>query len=211
MKEAREWLKKQLYDHEYLFADETIDQMNKLFNCNIKNSLSLVDQYGELFIHDRRTRTVPVVNCRRILIKSDKIEEVEFIKSYIANGQYTVSEYVKIHNEHFNTSYTDETFLSYFKNLFKKYGSCANLLSKKINDKIVTILELPDNTNKEAAFSVFIDNNTFEIPKGLTLKNKETYVRKHMHDIMNDFNKYFHRYESARTFNTLLERIGYVV
>lgn len=89
-------------------------------------------------------------------------DEINFIYNYVGIKDILVSEYIKIHNEKFNTTYNIKSFAHSFGKLFKNDGTC--FARKTINGQRVHVLELI-NSDRHEKVNEIINNilKTYEI------------------------------------------------
>lgn len=205
---AREWLKQQLEENEKIYLDDVIIEIRKRFEIEIPNDIAFGHYFSDLIYHDSHNLTIPKDENGRKYIRSivNRNDEIEFIKNYIKQGQYTIEEYLPLHNKQFKTNYISHGFGQKFGYLFKRTAK-GKLQKKDLNNKkSVLILELAED--KTDIFQSFIEQRKYDVnEKSKEKRNKA--LNECMLKLLNDFNSYFHRYETTSSFRKLLKELGY--
>lgn len=161
-KEQREYLKKLIEENPLgIEVNDCIKMINDKFNTSY-DVIRFGHKFSDLYQHNSNS-TFPVINGQKMILPVKQINnEIDFIIKYIGIKDILVSEYIKIHNEKFNTTYTTNTFAHSFGKLFKNDGSC--FARRTIDGKRVHVLELI-NTDRHEKVNETINNilKTYEI------------------------------------------------
>ena len=161
-KEQRDYLKKLIEENPLgIEVNDCIKMVNDKFNASY-DIIRFGHKFSDLYQHNSNSG-FPVINDQKMILPVKQINnEIDFIIKYIGIKDILVSEYIKIHNEKFNTTYNDKSFAHKFGKLFKNDGSC--FARRTINGKRVHVLELI-NTDRHEKVNEMINNilKTYEI------------------------------------------------
>lgn len=161
-KEQREYLKKLIEENSSgIEVNECIKMINDKFNTSY-DIIRFGHRFSDLYQHNSNSG-FPIINGQKMILPIKQINnEIDFIIKYIGIKDVLVSDYIKIHNEKFNTTYNDKSFAHSFGKLFKNDGSCFT--RRTINGKRVHALELI-NTDRHEKINEIINNilKTYEI------------------------------------------------
>ena len=161
-KEQREYLKKLIEENPLgIEVNDCIKMINDKFNTSY-DIIHFGHKFSDLYQHNSNSG-FPVINGQKMILPVKQINnEIDFIINYIGIKDILVSDYIKIHNEKFNTMYTTNTFAHKFGKLFRNDGSC--FARKTINGQRVHVLELI-NTDRHEKVNETINNilKTYEV------------------------------------------------
>lgn len=152
-KEQREYLKKLIKENPSgIEVNECIKMVNDKFNTNY-DVIRFGQHFSDLYQH-KSNSTFPIINGKKMILPDKQINnEFEFIHNYIGIKDILVTDYLKVHNEKFNTHYNVNSFAQTFGKLFKNDGSC--FARRTINGQRVHVLELI-NTNRHEKINEII-------------------------------------------------------
>lgn len=112
--------------------------------------------------------------------------ETEWIINTIRFGEYFKEEFIQMHNEHFGSNYTSDSYIRTFGSMFEHDSNHKRaIFQRQINKQKRTILRFQMDEEEYNAFKEFISIRT-------------TYTM---------FNERFHRYENSASFNKLKARL----
>lgn len=127
-------------------ASECIKIINDTFGTKYDN-IRFGHKFSDLYHHESNSG-FPVVNGKKMILPVRHIdEEIEFIRTFINHQDFPVKDYIKVHNERFNTFYDVNSFAHKFTRLFKNDGQC--FLRKTVDGIRSHYLELIDSDRVE--------------------------------------------------------------
>lgn len=189
----REYIKKKLDENEFILVSEMLKDLNTKYDFkSYLNPQIFYRMFSDLYTRTRHGSLPTDSGGHPILKKFQNIdEERQWIEETIGYGEYIKDEFIKQHNEHFKTDYTDQAYTRRFGDMFEKIhsqkGDRRGIFKKYIDGKQETIFRL----EKPDAYDVF-----------------KSYIDEHSPTI-EEFNKHFHRYETQTSFGMIMTKIRY--
>ena len=189
----RDYIIKKLDENESVPLSEMLKDLNIKYKFqSYLNSQIFYRLFSDLYLKTRHG-TLPTDAMGHPLLKKyqDMDEERKWIEETIGYGEYKKSDFITLHNQHFGTDYTDQTYTRRFGDMFKKVhsqkGDRRGIFKKFIDGKQETILSLN------------YDDETDVFKKYINETNPT----------MEQFNHHFHRYETLTSFGMIMTKIRY--
>ena len=181
-----EYVNELLKENEEWLLSELLARINMHFHLTISQS-EFMKRFDSIYAKTRngtilRNRFGHPIIRRNI----DRESETEWIINTIGFGEYFKEDFIKMHNEHFETDYTSDAYIRIFGSMFEHdYNHKRAIFQRQINKQKRTILRFQMDEEEYNAFKEFIDVRT----------------------TFTTFNERFHRYESSASFNKLKARL----
>lgn len=145
---------------------------------------------SNLYMKDHQDSIPKDEEGNKILIKViDYDIEKQWIEETIGYGEYPRDEFIKLHNDHFNTTYNERTYTLRFGVLFEKDGTNSRRYKqRKVEGKTITFFSLANLPDRDDVFKKYINETN---------------------PTMEQFNQHFHRYETLTSFGMIMTKIRY--
>lgn len=167
---------------------ELLARVNLQFGITISQEF-FIKHYKHLYAKNRNGNILRDERTHPIVSRNVENEE-EWIRNYVGFGEYVPDELIAAHNEHFNTSYTRDSYTRRFGTMFEHNKNRTNeLFKRQINKKQIHLYRFPLNDEMRNDFRRFIEEH-----QNLTLT-----------ELINEFNSRFHRFENTVSIKRLME------
>ena len=224
-KNAQTWLSKELEEKPFVYLDDVWTYINNTFGMNIKQKTVFGRMFGHIYQRGdhRNVKYIDTGNKKQILVHPSKLiptivngeikntikksfitlsnediqKEREFLIKTIGYGQYLWSDLLQKYKDEFGRETNSVTLIGTHRDIFEvcseNSGKRPVLTTRRINKVKTYIYDLNMSVipDKAKVFNNFINEHN-----GM---DKSSLVQL--------FNSTFHRYESIRYFNCLVERI----
>lgn len=175
-----------LDEKEEWLLSELLSRINQQFMLTLSQA-NFINDFKELYAQTRNGTILRDAEGHPIVRRNvGRESEIEWIINTIGFGEYFKEDFIQMHNEHFGSNYTSDSYIRTFGSMFEHDSNHKRaIFQRQISRQKRTLLRFQMDEEEYNAFKEFIDVRT-------------TYTT---------FNERFHRYESSASFNKLKARL----